>query len=679
MSMQNTSAIVLGFAALLPGLAQAATVGFPSAGYSIESIGLTDAEHTADTGARRNRAVLMAGSDFAAGTARRYSGNTARGSSAWRYDGGSSVRIGLIDTEHTRDTDGFQFSNPDYISPSGDVAGYSLRYGAGGADLGRSAWSSNGATTVRIGLVDDAHTADAGNPFGPEGFRQSTVLGLSDTGQVVGESLLYDIGPNTIQQRGTSAWLYNGSTTLNIGLTDATHTQSSGLRDAQVRAMNSSGQVIGDSDRYNGSVRVGQSSWIYDGTSTKIIGLTGAAYTRADGRRYSEMTGLNEAGQVAGESERFDVPGISAWFYDGSSTVRIGLMDDEHTRASGSQISYSTALSESGQVAGYAIRASDVGGGNSAWVYNGADTLKIGLTDAEHTRDDGFVYGQSVLINAGGNVAGYANRYKSGGSLSAQDNGRSAWLYDGATTINVGLTNAEHTREDGRRYSEALAISDGGQVAGLAERYGAGGTDLGQSIWVYNGATTINAGLAAGVHTRDTDGYRYSELVFMNGGGQAAGLSARYGAGDIDLGQDAWFFDGNATQSLGSLSVSSTGYAWSAVQALTDDGLVLGTYRLYDESDDYVDAVFGYSEAAGLFDLGLLVDETFAAWDYLSTAISISDDGVIFGSGKATGVPGVMAYKLTPNVVPIPAAVWLFASALGLLGWTRRSTHKRAA
>jgi hypothetical protein len=28
--------------------------------------------------------------------------------------------------------------------------------------------------------------------------------------------------------------------------------------------------------------------------------------------------------------------------------------------------------------------------------------------------------------------------------------------------------------------------------------------------------------------------------------------------------------------------------------------------------------------------------------------------------------------NVTVNVVPIPAAVWLFASGLGLLGWLRR-------
>jgi hypothetical protein len=30
--------------------------------------------------------------------------------------------------------------------------------------------------------------------------------------------------------------------------------------------------------------------------------------------------------------------------------------------------------------------------------------------------------------------------------------------------------------------------------------------------------------------------------------------------------------------------------------------------------------------------------------------------------------------KFTPAVIPVPAAAWLFGSALGMLGWHRRRT-----
>jgi hypothetical protein len=35
---------------------------------------------------------------------------------------------------------------------------------------------------------------------------------------------------------------------------------------------------------------------------------------------------------------------------------------------------------------------------------------------------------------------------------------------------------------------------------------------------------------------------------------------------------------------------------------------------------------------------------------------------------------GGEAMKFSVNVIPVPAAVWLFGSALGMLGWMRRRT-----
>lgn len=40
------------------------------------------------------------------------------------------------------------------------------------------------------------------------------------------------------------------------------------------------------------------------------------------------------------------------------------------------------------------------------------------------------------------------------------------------------------------------------------------------------------------------------------------------------------------------------------------------------------------------------------------------------GGGKAAGLSNVRAF----SVVPVPAAAWLFASGLGMLGWLRRKT-----
>ena len=66
-----------------------------------------------------------------------------------------------------------------------------------------------------------------------------------------------------------------------------------------------------------------------------------------------------------------------------------------------------------------------------------------------------------------GRSSGIANRYN-GGSTNL---GTSAWLYDGATTLNIGLTGSEYTRNDGYQRSDAEQLNEAGQVSGYSERY----------------------------------------------------------------------------------------------------------------------------------------------------------------------------------------------------------------
>ena len=61
-------------------------------------------------------------------------------------------------------------------------------------------------------------------------------------------------------------------------------------------------------------------------------------------------------------------------------------------------------------------------------------------------------------LNEAGQVSGYSYRYNGGST----DLGHSAWLYDGATTIDIGLTGSEHTRNDGYKYSYRRPTERGG-------------------------------------------------------------------------------------------------------------------------------------------------------------------------------------------------------------------------
>jgi hypothetical protein len=62
---------------------------------------------------------------------------------------------------------------------------------------------------------------------------------------------------------------------------------------------------------------------------------------------------------------------------------------------------------------------------------------------------------------------------------------------------------------------------------------------------------------------------------------------------------------------------------------------------------------------------------------YLNNNVVWSQAGLSQLDGTSDGNTinnAVAAIRVNSNVVPIPAAVWLFGSGLGLLGWLRRRT-----
>jgi len=664
--------------------------------YDIDILGFLDAEHTRDDGYRYSEVVGFNEAGQAAGYSRRYDNITGAslGFSAWFYNGVTLMNIGLTEAEYTRN-DGYRSSFASFLNEAGQVAGSSRRYdNITGADLGRSAWLYNGTGTVNIGLTDAQHTRD-------DGYRSSGTVFLNEAGQVAGVAGYYDYDyayppPDYEEYPGLSAWLYNGTSTLRIGLTDAEHTRNDGYQRSELAGFNEAGQVAGSSFRFDTTTGadLGNSVWIYNGSTTVNIGLTDAEHTRTDGYRFSnyecndEAVCFNEAGQMLGSAWRYDSTtgadlGLSAWLYNGTGTVNIGLTDAEHTRNDGFRWNYGDRLNQAGDVAGESMRfdpATGVQIGKSAWLYNGSSALRIGLTDAEHTRNDGYQRSLTYHLNEAGQVAGTSSRYD---SATGADLGSSAWLYNGTTTVNIGLTDAEHTRNDGYRYSSPYFLNEVGQVAGRASRYDdATGASLGSSAWLYNGTGTVNIGLTDTEHTRD-DGYRHSEVTHLNEAGQAAGYSRRYNnTTGASLGLSAWLYDMTIDQTFAiDLSVSSNGFARSGIAYLDDNGLALGSYYLFDADDSILGfRAFAFTVEDGAFDLGALVDGGLsdAGWEYLADAFMANDLGQILGYGLLSDGISEMSYVMTPvSAVPIPAAVWLFCTGLlGLVGMARR---KKAA
>jgi len=575
--------------------------------------------------------------------------------------------IGPTDAEHTA-ADGSRVGGSDTINQAGQVTGWSARYNGGVSSLGQTAWLYDGNSTLNVGLIDSTHTRS-------DGFRNNSVSDLNEAGQVLGDARRW----SGSESRGRTVWLYDGNSTFDIGPTGPEYTRSNGARYSYSNFLNDAGQAVGNATFYDGSTPLGDTVWLYDGGSTSAIGLTDSEHTGNDGRRQAFSRAFNESGQISASARRYsgiEQLGRTAWLYDGSETIRIGLIDSEHTRSDGYRLSeplpffQGKGLNEAGHVLGYSERFDESrANGQSTWLFDGNNTINIGLTDSQHTSPDGLRTSSPRALNEASQVIGQSNRFDESGYT-----GSTAWLYDGNQAMDISLLDGESVREDGSRWSDPRRLNEAGQVAGEATRY-VGGDQLGSTAWLYDGDTTFAIGLTDNQYTRE-DGYRDGDVYHLNEVGQVTGVAHRY-VGSERLGSSAWLFDGSSTIDL-TLSERSDGYAFSVPTYLGDDGLIVGLYTLFGDADnDLGSRAFWFHESEGLFDLGLLVDESFAEqdWAFLASAVSANLQGKVIGDGLLNDMPmpiGDQGVAYLVEVVPVPPAAWLFGSALGLLGWLRR-------
>jgi len=151
------------------------------------------------------------------------------------------------------------------------------------------------------------------------------------------------------------------------------------------------------------------------------------------------------------------------------------------------------------------------------------DITTLGLTDSAHTRSsDGYQFNAAQQLNEAGQVTGYARRYS--GEI---DMGFSAWFYDGSTTAEIGLTGGVHAMSNGFQKNFTNQLNDAGQVVGRAIRYN-GATEIGESIWFYNGATTSEIGLVGSGYINSGNGLQSNSVVKLNQAGLVLGKANRY-------------------------------------------------------------------------------------------------------------------------------------------------------
>ena len=131
------------------------------------------------------------------------------------------------------------------------------------------------------------------------------------------------------------------------------------------------------------------------------------------------------------------------------------------------------------------------------------------------------------------------------------------------------------------------------------------------------------------------------------------------------------------TIATGSATASATVYRCNEGSFLSGFGAsACGGYRFGSNSINESATIWSgtcVAQTIGGDDVLTFGPRTIAAYNFGL----VSDDGMtlVIGTTTPVGTPGGEAMTFQYSIIPIPAAAWLFGSALGLLGWVRRSAN----
>jgi hypothetical protein len=500
--VRTVPAASIGMAAVVLAAAGVPVAADWSPVYSIQRLALYGPEYTAADGSILSYLGFAGGSGLVVGYSERRTvpGGESNGVDVWVSSGGSEPqRIGLTAPAYTGRF-GFRSGEVLGISETGVVLGGSRPQLETRDYLGPTPWVwTETGGTVAVGLSGPEYV-------GVGGYRAGWTLPISPSGQVAGVSGVLGGTPSG----GGHAWAWNlDRGAVRIGLRDAAHTYEDGSQFSSVRFQNDAGDVCGISSFPQLPViGDGQSAWHWDAQSgTVAVGLTGPEHTGTLGRRESSINAQNSQGQLIGTSALFinesGTIGADAWVWNRRvGTQRIGLLGDAFTGPYGSRSSYPFSQNESGRVIGSTIRSAADGTDNgvNAWTWSEASgTQAIGLTGPDFTGVNGYQESLADLQNNQGMVCGASALFSSDG----QRLGAAAWVWsEQLGTQPVGLSDPDHVGSDGQRSSWAWWLSQTGMVVGGSQRIGDDNVFNGASSWVWTvDGGTVRIGLVGPEHT----------------------------------------------------------------------------------------------------------------------------------------------------------------------------------
>lgn len=632
-------------------------------------LGYMDAEHTSNSGYQRSELTGVAGAYFRGESVRYSGGSAALGDSAWITHGttGQIIRVGLQGAPFGSAT-GPMDSQINFLNAAGYSAGGSA-YFTGASYLGNASWVADGAGIVRhVGLFNTLSF------FRNDGYRNSTVSGLTATGYAYGTSDIYNGGSSLI---GQAAWIAGTTTpTMRVGLVGAGFDGAGGRQFSAITAVNSAGAGVGNSLRYaGGTTSVGQSAWRSSplGVSSQI-GLYDGEHTRNDGYAFSDARFLSETGYAAGYSKRYagaSENGQSAWRINPAGILeRLGFRGGEYSDG-GLFYSEITGLLSDGTALGFSVRNNTGAYASTAWAANTTGGVQtIGLNGSGYTNLFGYSSNRPVFGTDTGFVAGTTVRFN---SLNYAIEGTAIFvqsLSSGGAVVAVGLYDAAHTAFDGSVENRITYLTGDGRSSGMAFR-----ADGGESVWAaQSDGTTFRVGSYSEEFALSgpSGSYYRTTQSGMTKSGYVWGLSQR-GTG----GYAGWLFSLDTQEQISLADfdvVGPSGFGQSAFRGVTEDGVGYGYYYVYDAETGLGRNVgFVWSETLGLVSIEDAIAGGVGQYDWEAFQIAyFATDGSIAGSGLLSdGSMG--AYLVVPEPsTGVLAGLAVFTLALSGLRKRRR-------
>jgi probable HAF family extracellular repeat protein len=321
------------------------------------------------------------------------------------------------------------------------------------------------------------------------------------------------------------------------------------------------------------------------------------------GGTYSKAYGVNDSGQIVGESYTGS-NGINEadhgafWTNSSSAAIDLGSLGGYYDPSQAVSINTNT------QIVGWSYVAGDTNTHAVVWTNSSSTALDLGTLGGPNSE----AYG----INDSGKIVGYGDA--TNGSYAA------FWNNSSSSPLSLGGL--------GGSYSAALGINDSGQIVGWA--YTTGNAAYHGVLWSNSSSAAVDLGTLGGI---------YSYASGINNSQQIVGWA--YTANNAAQHAAIWPSSTNAPIDLGTL-----GGLYSYANSINNSGQVVGVSFMADNVTQHA-AVWSTITNAPI-DLNTVIPST-SGW-VLSYASAINDGGEIVGYGSVGG--NSHAFALIPTTPP---------------------------